>query len=145
MAAQTISTSVADALETLNTGFKLPEFASAEATIEFLKIFDGLFDIMNSRNPFAKGTKSPLSKQSKFIWEPILLQAKQFIKTLKLGNGSLLYKTKNKTPFLGFLINIESYVGMYMEYVEKEDPVLKYILTYKTSQDHLELLFSNLR
>lgn len=145
MAAQTISTSVADALETLKAGFKLPEFASAEATINFIRIFDGLFDLMNSRNPFAKGTKSPLRRESKFYWEPLLAKAKQFIKTLKLDTGSLLYKTKNKTPFLGFLINIESYVGMYMEYVEKEDPALKYILTYKTSQDHLELLFSNLR
>lgn len=145
MAAQTISTSVADAIETLKTGFKLPQFASAEATIKFIRIFDGLFDLMNSRNPFAKGTKTPLKKESKFYWEPLLEEAKDYLKILKLQNGSLLYRTKNKTPFLGFLINIYSYVGMYKDYVEKENAPLKYILTYKTSQDHLELLFCNLR
>ena len=53
IAAQTLSSSVADALEYLmNTGDVF--FKDAGPTIKFIRVVDRLFDQLNSKNPFAK-------------------------------------------------------------------------------------------
>lgn len=58
LAAQTLSASVADALKFCRTVLNLPEFAASEPLEEFIKMFDRLFDLLNSRNPLAKGYKA---------------------------------------------------------------------------------------
>jgi len=55
LAAQTFSASVADALEYCNVVLNLPDFKGCEATVKFIRTIDHLFDMLNSRNPFAKG------------------------------------------------------------------------------------------
>lgn len=145
LAAQTISKSVADAISTLRCEFLHLDFKEAGPTEHFLKLYDALFDIMNSRNPFGKGSKAPLKKSNESIWRPLLEEARQYTMNLKNANGHNMCGTRNKTPFLGFLINIESYLGMYDDYVGKENAPLKFLLTYKTSQDHLELFFLAIR
>ena len=39
---------------------RLPDFTGSEATTEFICIIDRIFDMLNSRNPFAKGSNSPV-------------------------------------------------------------------------------------
>ena len=51
LAAQSLSSSVADAIEYCATILKLPQFQGSEATVKFLRMFDHLFDVLNSRNP----------------------------------------------------------------------------------------------
>ena len=63
LAAQSLSSSVADAIEYCWSELKLPQFQGCEATVTFLRIFDHLFDILNSRNPLGKGYKAPLKEQ----------------------------------------------------------------------------------
>nr|CAH7715037.1 unnamed protein product [Callosobruchus chinensis] len=53
-------------------------------------------------------------------------------------------KSRRKTGFLGFIICIDNLQAFYMEYVIKYQ-YLSYILTYKMSQDHIELFFSAIR
>jgi predicted RNA-binding protein (virulence factor B family) len=48
LVAQTLSSSVADALDFCMNDVKLPEFQGAGGTIEFIKQIDRLFDIGNS-------------------------------------------------------------------------------------------------
>ena len=55
LAAQAISSSVADAIEYRSNELKIPQFQGMEATVKFIRVFDHLFDILNSRNPLAKG------------------------------------------------------------------------------------------
>ena len=64
LAAQAISSSVAGAIEYCSDELKLSRFQGCEATVKFLW-FDHLFDILNSRNPLAKGYKSPLRVSNK--------------------------------------------------------------------------------
>ena len=52
IAAQTFSSSVADALEFLMKAGH-PSFIDAEGTIVFIRTIDKLFDILDSRSPFA--------------------------------------------------------------------------------------------
>ena len=47
--------------------------------------------------------------------------------------------------FLGFLLCIESLKKYNEKYVRVETPLLKFILTYKFSQDHLDIFFSAVR
>ena len=47
LAAQILSSSVADALEFLKTDMKLESFKSCDATIEFIRNVDRFFDFLN--------------------------------------------------------------------------------------------------
>ncbi len=47
IAAQTLSASVADAIDFLRDDLKMPQFQGSEATSEFIRLFDHLFDIFN--------------------------------------------------------------------------------------------------
>ncbi len=57
LAAQTLSRSVADAIDFLNIVEKDPRFTNSEATVTFIRHVDYLFDVLNSRNPLGKGSK----------------------------------------------------------------------------------------
>lgn len=52
---------------------------------------------------------------------------------------------QGKTPFLGFLVTIESTTRLASSLLLGEAPPLRYLLTYKLSQDHIELFFGALR
>ena len=65
LAAQTLSSSVADAIEFLDKSTKLPSFCNSHGTVKFIHTIDRLFDILNSRNPIAKGFKTPLRQKTR--------------------------------------------------------------------------------
>lgn len=56
-----------------------------------------------------------------------------------------MYLTKRRTPFIGLLCTINSVVAVYDDLVGKPEAPLKYLLTYKLSQDHLQLFFGAIR
>lgn len=145
IAAQTFSRSVADAILYLCEDLQLDNFKGAEETANFIKNFNDLFDILNSRNRLAKYQfKRPLSPATADIIFNRLESVKNYIFSLTL-NGIPVLNSARKTGFLGFLICIESLKGFYATYIAVEKPLLKYVLTYKFSQDHLEILFSVIR
>ena len=71
--------------------------------------------------------------------------ANDYIMGLKNTSGDLMYTTRFKTGFIGFMVAIESMKGIFAELVERKEAPMKYILTYKFSQDHLELFFGAIR
>lgn len=143
LATQTISSSVADAIEFLKeTGH--PNFCNSEATIEFIRIFDRLFDIMNTRSAYGNGYKSPLTLQNKDYWINIFKISENYIKNLKLNN-KFVTDSNRKTFALGFIINIHSFEGLAIDLLSNITQPLKYFLTYKVSQDHIELYFCCIR
>jgi hypothetical protein len=143
LAAQTLSRSVADALDFCNDSLKLPEFKHCEATSKFIRHVDVLFDIMNSRSPFGKGSKSPMRLSNEHQWSEVFDSCEKYISQLKTEDGKLLINSARKTAFIGFLINIKSFRHIFQEQVKKGS--MNYLLTYKFSQDHLELFFCSLR
>ena len=56
-----------------------------------------------------------------------------------------MYTTRRKTGFVGFLLAIKSIKGIFQDFVEPVGAPLRYLLTYKLSQDHLELFFGAVR
>ena len=68
LAAQLFSSSVAYALEFLMHLDGCDAFKNAGATIQFIRIVDKLFDLLNSRNPYGKGYKQPLRLSNRGLW-----------------------------------------------------------------------------
>lgn len=143
LAAQTLSCSVADAISYCNNYLKMAQFKGSEATVAFIKLFDRLFDILNSRNPLAHGFKSPMRETNKSSWEPFLDYSQHYILGLRDTTGRLLVESPRKTGFIGFLACINSTKACFYQTVNNGP--MKYLLTYKFSQDHLELFFCAIR
>ena len=56
-----------------------------------------------------------------------------------------MHMTKRKTGFIGLLSAIKTIQNLFNLLDKERNAPLKYILTYKFSQDHLELLFGAIR
>ena len=145
LAVQALSASVADALEYCEGKLKLPQFQGCRATAQFIRVFDHLFDVLNSRNLLARNFKAPIRKSNYQYTKRFLDEASEYIQSLRCTDGMSILTSKRKTGFLGFLLCIKSVLGLAGDLVNVENPVLKYLLTYKMSQDHLELFFSAVR
>ena len=141
LAAQALNSTIADALEYCANTLHLQQFQGCEATVKFIRQFDRLFDVLNSRNPFAKVFKSALRINNKSSWAPFLSNVYEYILGLKDTFGVKLYETRRKTGFIGFLVAIQSTEALFHDLVEIPEAPLSYILMYKCSQDHLELIF----
>ena len=64
LAVQILSASVAHSLVFLWDEMTLETFAGSKPTSDFIKKIDEVFDLLNSRNPFAKGNKAPVSPET---------------------------------------------------------------------------------
>ena len=145
LATQAFSGSVADAIDYCRDTLMLSQFKSSEATFKFIRTFDHLFHMLNSRNPCAKGFKAALRKSNKSNWKPFLDEAREYIIGLKSTLGNPMYTSRRKTGFVGFFVAIDSIQSIFSDLVEKEEAPMNYILTYKLSQGHLELFFGAIR
>lgn len=150
LAAQTLSLSVAAALEYLRESNN-EDFNDCQPTVKFIKIFNNIFDICNSRSKFGLGFKQPINKETSAMFFEYIDEAIEYIKNLKIwlpeGEKKIL-KSNSKTRFLGFIIALTNFKLIYETYCinsENTNDKLEYILTFKFSQDHLELLFSIIR
>ena len=103
VAAQTFSSSVADAIEYLMTSGH-PKFADAEETIRFICIIDMLFDLLNTRNPFGKGLKKPLSLYDAARWKSTIGTSISYLLSLTDKSGVPLIKHRRKTFILASLL-----------------------------------------
>lgn len=148
-AVETLSASVADSLQYLLDN-NMEEFAHASATIRFIRIFNHLFDIMNTHrvdHNHSNQFKSALNSRNQSEVFTFLKEAKEYILNLKVIDGDKLVpvvQTAIKTGFRGFAINIESITAMYSNFIE-EDQVMSMFPIYRISQDHLEMFFHKIR
>ena len=145
LAAQTMSGSLANAIDFMNISQKQPEFQDSKGTVAFIRILDRLFDMLNYRNPCGKGFKQPLKLADINKWKASLESTAKYLLTLKSNDGEMLITHRRKTFILGFVITIKSTVEMAKKMLTMEEMPFKYVLTYRYSQDHIELLFSCIR
>lgn len=143
-ATQLLSLSVANALKLCKDHLKLPQFKDCSGTITFTCTFNTLFDIFNSRNQRQRDFKKPIGINNYVEINQKLEECQQYIKSLSLVEKRQIIHSKLKTGFLGFLINIKSLQHMY-KFLCTDTDLLVYLPTYKINQDHLELIFSNIR
>ena len=143
VAAQTLSRSVADAIDFLREDMKLPQFLGSEATTAFLRRIDCLFDILNSRHPCGRAFKAPLRLSSREVWEPFLKETRAYLLSLCDMSGKPIFATPKRTAVVGFCLTIDSVCLLAIDLLNNSN--FSFFLTYKISQDHIELLFSKIR
>ncbi|KAF2884152.1 hypothetical protein ILUMI_22011, partial [Ignelater luminosus] len=136
LAVQTLSSSVADALEFLQTS-KHSGFQDSDATIEFIRIIDRLF-------PFGKGYKAPIRPSTLNYFEEVFTKTTKYLQSLSI-DGTPILRHNRKTFAFGFIMTMQSTLGLARDLFNLEENALKYLLCYKCSQDHLELYFSCIR
>lgn len=161
LATQLMSRSVAKAIQFCQD-LKIPEFHNSDATIRFLVLINDLFDLLNSRNLKDPGFKKPLQSKNVSQCFAFLQNAKEYLKSLtitikrkrtikkKTGTRVIfisetvpLWKCQASTGVIGLLVCIESVQHLYRDVVETH--YLSFLITYKVSQDHIELFFGNIR
>ncbi|KAL1467823.1 hypothetical protein MTO96_041893 [Rhipicephalus appendiculatus] len=99
LTAQTLSSSVADVNDFCREELKLPEFKGSEATVEFIRLFDQLFNCLDSRKPLAMAFKAPLRPGGKGIWMALLAETKAHIRGLNAPTGIPIFKDPAKDRF----------------------------------------------
>ena len=96
IAAQTLSSSVADAIDFCRQELQLDQFKDSEATTRFIRMFDRLFDMFNSRNPFCCNYKAPLRVSNELFWTQFLEEAYMYIEGLRDISGGLICSGRKK-------------------------------------------------
>ena len=86
LAAQLLSESVGTSLRYC-LDKKLSEFSGCQATIDFIVLFNHLFDIMNSRNLKSSGCKCPVQKKNIDQIKDFLVKAETYIRSIRLQDG----------------------------------------------------------
>lgn len=89
--------------------------------------------------------KAPLQQSNITNITIFLNEADTYIANLKEGNNILVCNSRRWTGFVGFRVCINSVLNLYKELIEIEKPVLKYLPTYKLSQDNIEIFFGFIR
>lgn len=87
LAAQTLSSSVADSISFCGKQLNLLQFQNSDATVRFIRCIDRLFDFLNSRNPLAKGFKSPLRVSNESYWRSRVLNEIEYLKGVRNKKG----------------------------------------------------------
>jgi len=141
-AAQTLSSSAADALEFCRDDLGLSNFENCAGTVRFIRLINRALD---SRNLLAKGYKSPLRVTNEGFWRPFVNEARSYLWELRLSSGERVCESNRKTGVIGLITCLTSLCFLFDKLVSCPSAALAYLLTDKFSQDHIELFFCAVR
>ena len=144
LAAQTLSRSVANALDFLRLVSLDQRFQGSAATSRFLKVVDGLFDRLNASSVSGCGTKSAWTAENIDEIESDIKTAINYLSTLKTISGQPVLQSRRRTALIGFKCAATGIVAIARRMLFRNQP-FRFFLPYKCSQDHIEILFSLLR
>ncbi|KAE9521864.1 hypothetical protein AGLY_017746 [Aphis glycines] len=141
LAVQTLSSSVADALQYLKETSN--DFKNCEPTIQFIRIIDEIFDFLNSRTPSGKDFKQLIHMENIIFKDNRMNSHIKYLYSLKTIDGVPLWKSQRKTFIIGFATSIKSIINISKDLLVNHG--FKFVLTYKFSQDAIELFFGHMR
>ena len=144
VAAQTLSHSVYAAITFLRN-LKLKEFRDSKPTSDFILLMNNLFDIMNSKSKFGKNYKKPITLENILEVEGYLQSGIETLKFLKDANGLPLISVPRKMFVIGFYISALSILSISKKLLQRSETPFEYVLTYRFSQDQLEMYFAKIR
>ena len=103
IAAQTLSSSVADAIVFLSTS-KYPGCEDVEGTVKFIRTSDRLFYMMNTKSLYGKGFKKPLVMRNFNEWNSLLREHSNYLSKLTdtLGTSLLQHRRKIKIRLFAY-------------------------------------------
>ena len=144
VATQLFSHSVAAAITFLRN-IKLKGFENSKPTSDFILLMNDLFDVLNSKSKFGKHRKQPINSNNFNDIQTILCDTVAFLKSLKDTNDLPLIQGPQKTFLIGFCVSSHSILTISKNLLEREESPFEYILTYRFSQDAIEMFFSKIR
>ncbi|GLV33369.1 hypothetical protein CBL_20115 [Carabus blaptoides fortunei] len=122
----------------------LSDSEDVNPTAEFIQNMNDVFDILNSRWKYSKSDGiGPIREETLEKYGKISSKICSYIKELKLIDGVAVTESNRYTGIVGLLICCENIFKLYKVLRDKHQ--LNYLLTYKLSQDHLEMFFSAVR
>ena len=144
VAAQTLSHSVSAAITFLRN-LKLQEFKDSRATSDFILLMNNIFDILNSKSKFGKNYKAPITIDNFLGIEGHIQNAIEVLKSLKDEKGIFLKDGPRRVFVIGFCISSQSILEISRKLLNRSSKPFNYILTYRFSQDQLEMYFAKIR
>ena len=124
---------------------QVKNFIGSKATSDFILLINNLFDILNSKRKFGKQYKAPISLENYANIEKYLRDGIKSLKTIKTLDGVAVVNGPRKTFIQGFAISADSILAISKELLQRASMPYKYVLTYRFSQDALEMFFSKIR
>ena len=112
-------------------------------THDVIRTFNDAFDVLNSRNTFSLNLKAPMRLSNEEKWKSMINKTRRYILGFKLTDGTMVVQSRRKTGFWVFLMNFRSLENLFEQLVRTGR--LNFLLTYKLSQDHIELFFGAIR
>lgn len=144
LAAEMFSASVADAIEYCDKDLDIQQFRGSEALVRQCRYMNDIFDILNSRNFLNKNImKKNLCLENEIFIKDEIETSIKYLSTLEDLRGFSILMSQRKTGFLGLIIRLMSVQNSFDEVIKTE--MMKFLCTYKLSQDHLEMFFSIMR
>lgn len=147
LACQTLSASVVDAFVYCSDVLKLEFYKNVEATVTFCRNINNIFDFLNTRNFLSKGQfKKPIKANDEINILKFIQDSINYIESLQVNIKNVfspLIKSARKTGFIGLIVCLLSVKEFFYDIIKSGK--LDFFLTYKISQDHLEIFFSNIR
>jgi len=142
---QLFNASTAHALHFLRCDIKDSQFIGSEATEKFCLFMNNCFDLLNSRQKVAKvPSKQCINGNNIIEIRSKIKLYKTYISTLRDGDKPI-FESKRKMSFFGLMSALENVVAIFDKWSTSEIAPLECLLTYKLSQDHVELFFSAIR
>lgn len=161
LACETLSDSVATCVDQLRMdGYE--QFQQSESTTKYIRYVNNVFDIFNYKPTIksrGKNFKNALNQSTAKKIFAYLTEAKEFFNSLEIDEISyrkdknkrkqkqitrkLAIRSRNFTPFLGFVQNSTALEMFYMDSMVN-GPLTEFN-TFQFSQDHLETWFSAVR
>ena len=96
-ASQVFSKTVAAAIDHLRDDLKVEQFKGSEATTNFIRKINDLFDFENSTSKFGRGLQSPVKPEDFGYIEEIC----RYLCSIRDGKNKLLIKGLRQTGFVG--------------------------------------------
>jgi hypothetical protein len=116
-----------------------------KATSDFILLMNNFFDILNSKSKFGKQYKAPINLENYANIEKYLQDGIAILKTLKTLDGVEVVNGPRKTFIQGFAISADSILAISKELLQRANLPYNYVLTYRFSQDPLEMFLSKIR
>jgi len=144
LATQLLSRSVAESLIFCKDKLNLEDFKNCDATVNFVKIMNDAFDILNSHKLSGFGFKKAVCEQNIQSIKDFAVRFNKYILGLKFDNGQCVVESNRKTGFIGIAVCLQSILNIYDMHINCVNPSLKFLPVYECSQDHIELFFGSI-
>lgn len=146
-AAETISNSTATSMEYCDKVLKNEEFRECAATVQYLRVINNLFDIMNVKPKHCKNEyKQPMSDANIKNITDYFRFAKEYVRGIQIiedNQKKPIFNTKSFTPYFGFYHNMTSFIGIYTDHI-KENGISEFY-SFDVCQDKVESFFGCIR